>query len=264
MDASQLLSLNIAKKSLCNTNKYLDDSGSTGSTGIPGNTGATGIQGPTGTSGVTGMTGYAANTGATGIQGHTGTTGVTGMTGYATNTGATGFTGFTGPVGVTGMTGYATNTGATGMTGPSGVANFGVIKFPKGLGALSPTTGINALAGISTLPLSFGTYNNETLETSNAPGNTPTNTSMFTITLNGQYSPSNLPYFNITAYMYSASGYLLVPKQLGSTGSPFFVQMTIDPNVSKITFNYCNTKVFENMINDSQGYCLYLCFNFLN
>ena len=215
MDASQLLSLNIAKKSLCNTNKYLDDSGSTGSTGIPGNTGATGIKGDTG------------------------------------------------PVGITGMTGYATNTGATGITGPPGqssTGNFGLIKFPLGItSSNSSQIAFNVSEAISTLPSSFGTFNPGTLK----------NSQEFTITLNGKYSPSNLPVFFVTAYYYkstgsSSYGYAVSQKQLGSTGGVASVQITINSSVTLLTFEYCNGSAFPTAENDQQGYALYIYINILN
>jgi hypothetical protein len=294
MDPSQLLNLNIATQAIYNTNRYQVSKGepgiqgdkgdtgatgpagtsgsstNTGSTGLAGSstsTGATGVTGPTGihgtatSTGATGTQGSATNTGATGTSGtpgFSGATGATGIQGSATNTGATGTSGTPGAPGFTGPTGTqgaATNTGATGpqgipgTPGSSGGGAFGIIKVP------SSTSNFNFSAGVSTLPSSFGTYN---------PGSA-TDGFTFTITLNSSYSPSNLPFFNVTTYVYSATaGYINCQRQMGTQSGVAAAYITINPAVTTITLNYINKTNFPYTVNDSNGYALYICFNVYN
>jgi hypothetical protein len=262
MDQSQLLKLNIANQALYNTIKYQTV---TGAQGPPGSTGPAGSATNTGATGSPGISGYATDTGATGAPGAAGAPGsigtpgaqgATGMPGSATNTGATGTRGATGFTGFTGPKGEATNTGATGAQGPPGTPGtsgggsvFGIIKVP------SSTANFNFSTGISTLPASFGTYN---------PGSA-TDGITFTITLNERYSPSNLPFFNVTSYVYSASaGYIVCQRQMGAQSGVAAAYITINPTVTTITINYMNKTNFPYTVNDSQGYALYICFNIYN
>jgi hypothetical protein len=288
MDPSQLLSLNVANQALFNTIKYQTVTGAqgppgytgpagsatnTGATGTPGtsgyatNTGATGTAGTTGPAGLagsatntgaTGQPGSATNTGSTGNQGNPGATGSTGQPGSATNTGATGQAGTIGVTGPTGLHGIATNTGATGAQGPQGATGapalnsggtFGVIKVPLS------TANFNFSAGVSTLPSSFGTYN---------PGSA-TDGMTFTITLNSSYSPSNLPFYTLSAYVFSnTAGYINCQRQLGAQSGVAAASITMNASVTTITFNYMNKTNFPYTVNDSSGYALYICFNILN
>lgn len=222
MDQSQLLSLNIARQSLCNTSKYEIVVGS---------------QGPIGTTGWTGSTGYTGPPGGTVNTGPTGFTGVAGMTGY---TGAQGTPG--GPGGPTG------DRGPTGYPGGSGIT-FGSIKVPSG------TANFNFNAGVSTLPSSFGTY---------IPG-TSTDTITFRIALNGAYSPTNLPIYMVTAYVYSATaGYVNCQRQFGTQSGVGSAYITMNSAVNTITFNYVNKTNFPYTVNDSNGYALYIYLQVLN
>lgn len=259
MDQSQLLKLNIANQALYNTIKYQTV---TGAQGPPGYTGPPGSATNTGATGAPGVSGYATDTGATGTPGLPGSVGApgamgpTGISGSATNTGATGIRGATGFTGFTGPKGEATNTGATGPQGPPGTAGtsaggsvFGVIKVP------SSTANFNFTSGVSTLPASFGTFN---------PGSA-TDAITFTITLNANYSPSNLPFFNVTSYVYSATaGYIICQRQMGTQSGVAAAYITINPSVTTITFNYINKTNFPYTANDSNGYALYISFNIYN
>ena len=248
MDQSLLLNLNVANQALCNTLKYQV---STGAQGPEGPTGAAGSAGPTGPAGANGSPGYtgpagvngsSTNTGATGIQGSPGTNGVNG---------AQGATGSTGPQGEPGgPTGYRGPTGDPGPPGSSGsAAKYGVIKVP------SSTANFNFTLANSSLPSSFGTFN---------PGSA-TDAITFTITLNGAYSPSNLPFYNLTAYVYSTTaGYVNCQRQLGAQSGVAAASITMNASVTTITFNYINKTNFPYTSNDSNGYALYICFNILN
>ena len=164
--------------------------------------------------------------------------------------GPTGAAGPTGPAGINGIPGNATNTGATGPSG-SGVstAKYGVIKVP------SSTSNFNFTLGNSTLPSSFGTFN---------PGSA-TDTNTFSITLNATYSPTNLPFYIMTAYVYSTTaGYINCQRQLGAQSGVAAASITINSSVTTVTFNYINKTNFPYTSNDSSGHALYICFNILN
>jgi len=233
MDESQLLSLNVANLALFNTARYQ---------AYPG---PQGIEGPTGAAGTPGING---------TIGVNGATGATGSPGYATNTGATGTQGSNGqigPPGPQGVPGYATNTGATGPAGSSGSSGkYGVIKVP------SSTANFNFTLATSTLPVSFGTFN---------PGSA-TDAITFTITINNSnYSPANLPFYTLTAYVFSTTaGYVNCQRQLGAQSGVAAASITMNASVTTITFNYINKTNFPYTSNDSNGYALYICFNILN
>lgn len=226
MDESQLLSLNVANLALFNTARY---QAYPGPQGPEGPTGAAGPTGPAGINGTIGLNGSATNTGATGIQGSNGPIGTTGPQGTP---------------------GYATNTGATGPAGSGGSGTtYGVIKVP------SSTANFNFTLANSTLPSSFGTFNT----------GSATDTNIFTITLNGAYSPSNLPFYTLTAYVYSTTaGYINCQRQLGAQSGVAAASITMNASVTTITFNYINKTNFPYTSNDSNGYALYICFNILN
>jgi len=233
MDQSQLLSLNVANLALCNTSKYQTYPGPQGPEGP---TGALGPTGPAGSNGITGLNGSATNTGATGIQGSNGLQGATGATG---------------PQGIPGgLTGYRGPTGDPGPSGSSGSGSkYGVIRVP------SSTANFNFTLANSTLPSSFGTFN---------PGSA-TDTNTFTITLNNVYSSSNLPFYILTAYVYSTTaGYVNCQRQLGAQSGVAAASITMNASVTTITFNYINKTNFPYTSNDSNGYALYICFNILN
>jgi len=231
MNESQLLNLNIAKQALCNTIKYQTVIGPTGITGSTGAIGATGATGRTGATGAPGVTGY------TGI-GQTGPPGTAGTPG-----GPTGPTGETGPPGIAGTPG-----GPTGPTGPASSVKSGIIKVP------SATANFNFSAAVSTLPPSFGTFN---------PGATDGLT--FTITLNGSYNLNNLPFYTVTAYVYSSTaGYINCQRQFGVQTGVAAAYITMDPGVTTITFNYITKNNFPYTINDSNGYALYIYLNIIN
>jgi len=225
MNESQLLNLNIAQHALCNTIKYQTVTGGQGATGRDGATGASGATGPRGITGNTGI----------GVTGATGSAGPPG--------GPIGATGATGPPGTAGTPG-----GPTGPTGPPSPLKSGVIKIP------SSGINFNFSTAVSTLPASFGTFNQGASD-----GIT------FTITLNGTYSPSNLPFYILTAYVYSASaGYINCQRQLGVQTGTAAAYITMDPAVTTITFNYITKNNFPYTINDSSGYALYIYFNIIN
>jgi hypothetical protein len=238
MDQSQLLSLNVSNLALYNTSKYQAYPGPQGPEGPTGASGPPGINGTIGVNGATGPTGpagSATNTGATGTQGPAGPQGAMGSTG---------------PQGIPGgETGYRGPTGDPGPSGSGGAGNYGVIKVP------SNTSNFNFTLANSTLPSSFGTFN---------PGfSTDANT--FTITLNSKYTPTNLPFYILTAYVYSTTaGYINCQRQLGAQSGVAAASITINPSVTTITFNYINKTNFPYTSNDSNGYALYICFNILN
>lgn len=243
MDESQLLSLNVANLALFNTARYQaypGPQGPEGPTGAAGPTGPAGINGTIGINGAPGATGppgYATNTGATGPQGLNGLQGATGATGEQGIPG--GPTGYRGPTG---------DPGPPGSSGSSG--KFGVIRVP------SSTANFNFTLANSTLPASFGIFN---------PGSA-TDTITFTITLNtSNYSPTNLPFYTLTAYAFSTTaGYINCQRQLGAQSGVAAASITMNAAVTTITFNYINKTNFPYTSNDSNGYALYICFNILN
>jgi hypothetical protein len=242
MDESQLLSLNVANLALFNTARYQaypgpqGPEGPTGASGTPGTNGTSGVNGSQGATGSTGLSGYATNTGATGTQGIAGSQGAIGPTGPQGTPG--GLTGYRGPTG---------EPGPSGSGGSSG--SHGIIKVP------SSTANFNFTLATSTLPSSFGTYN---------PGSA-TDTNTFTITLNGSYSPTNLPFYMLTAYVYSnTAGYVNCQRQLGAQSGVAAASITMNSSVTTITFNYINKTNFPYTSNDANGYALYICFNIVN
>ena len=241
MDQSLLLNLNVAQQALCNTLKYQVSTGSQGPAGTAGSTGFTGA------TGFTGQNGSSSLTGSTGPTGFTGFTGFTGAQGGTVNTGPTGFTGFTG---FTGANGSATLTGSTGTTGPAGSGvTLGSIRVP------ASTANFNFSAAVSTLPSSFGTFN---------PG-TSTDAITFTITLNVAYTPTNLPVYMVTAYIYSATaGYVNCQRQFGTQSGVGSAYITTNSSVRTLTFNYINKTNFPYTANDANGYALYIYIQVLN
>jgi hypothetical protein len=228
MNQSQLLNLNIANQALCNTAKYQT---------------VIGAQGATGATGAFGTTGY---TGASGFTGYTGI-GVTGYTGVPGTAGTPG--GPTGPIGPTGFTGIpGTPGGPTGPTGPANSLKSGIIKVP------SSGINFNFSTAVSTLPVSFGTFNSGASD-----GIT------FTITLNGIYTPNNLPFYTVSAYVFSSTaGYINCQRQFGVQTGVAAAYITMDPAVTTITFNYITKNNFPYTINDANGYALYIYLNIIN
>ena len=166
------------------------------------------------------------------------------------STGATGPLGATGPPGPQGAPGG--DKGITGDKGPPGdpgaSAVYGVIKVP------GSTNNFNFATAVSSLPSSFGTYN---------AGNT--DGLNFTITLNGKYNSTNLPFYSVTGYVYSATaGYINCQRQFGIQGGIAGGFITMNSNITTITFNYMTKQNFPYTQNDSQGYALYIVFNILN
>lgn len=228
MNQSQLLNLNIANQALFNTIRYQTVTGAQGAQGVTGNPGVTGATGPRGITGYTGL----------GVTGYTGTPGTNGTPGGPT--GATGVTGYTGLPGTPG--------GPTGPTGPASPLKSGVIKVP------SAPSNFNFSSAVSTIPASFGTFN---------PGASDGLT--FTITLNGIYSPTNLPFYTVTAYAYSATaGYINCQRQFGVQTGVAAAFITLDSGVTTITFNYVTKNNFPYTINDANGYALYIYLNIIN
>lgn len=177
-----------------------------------------------------------------GAQGASGPIGATGATGPQGITGYTGF-GVTGPPGTAGTPG-----GPTGPTGPASSVKSGIIKVP------SATANFNFSAAVSTLPASFGTFN---------PGATDGLT--FTITLNGSYTPTNLPFYTVTAYVYSGTaGYINCQRQFGVQTGVAAAYITMDSGVTTITFNYITKNNFPYTVNDPNGYALYIYLNIIN
>lgn len=190
-------------------------------------------------------------TGPIGATGSQGSTGFTGLQGGTVNTGPTGPTGRVGSTGSTGPQGSASSTGSTGTPGPPGVSGglYGVISVP------SSTVNFDFTRARSTLPAEFGVYNQGSL----------TDGSVFTITLNGKYTPSNLPFYNLTAYVYSSTaGYINCQRQLAVQSGVAAAYITTNTAVTTITFNYMTKTNFPYTSNDSSGYALYICFSILN
>lgn len=238
MNESNLLNLNIARFALFNATQ------SQLSTGADGATGATGARGIAGSSSLTGSTGTTGFTGANGLPGSSSTTGSTGTTGF---TGVNGATGASGTTGVTGPPGSASLTGATGSPGTPG-GQFGILKIP------GASINFNFSQVVSTLPSSFGTFNSG-----------PSDGSSFTITLNGSYNTSNLPFYSVTAYVFSSTaGYINCQRQFGTQTGVASAYITMNSAVTTITFNYITKTNFPYTVNDANGYALYICFSIVN
>jgi len=229
MNESQLLNLNIANQALFNVRRYQISTAVQGEQGTTGSTGAAGLTGQAGPTGITGSTGQPGSTSLTGATGSVGTTGATG------------------PAGSTGAAGSTSLTGATGAAGLPG-GTFGVIKIP------SSSINFNFSTAVSTLPASFGTFNSGASD-----GLT------FTITLNGSYNPTNLPFYTVSAYVYSATaGYINCQRQFGAQTGVAAAYITMNSAVTTITFNYITKNNFPYTVNDSNGYALYIYFNIIN
>ena len=197
----------------------------------------TGGQGPQGATGATGNTGFTGSTGSPGSFSGTGSTGRQGLTGFTGSTGPQGIPG--GPNGPTG------DKGPTGDPGPT--SRTGIIKVP------ASTANFNFSTAVSTLPSNFGVFN---------PGSSDGTT--FTITLNGIYNLSNLPFYNLTAYVYSSSaGYINCQRQFGTQTGVASAYVTLNSSITTITFNYISKTNFPYTANDSNGYALYICFNII-
>jgi hypothetical protein len=181
-----------------------------------------------------------------------GPTGFTGSPGSFSGTGSTGIQGIIGPTGATGPQGIPGGpNGPTGDKGPTGdpgrTSTYGVIKIPASV------ANFNFSTAVSTLPSSFGVFN-----TGSSDGTT------FTITLNGSYNISNLPFYNVTAYVYnSLAGYINCQRQFGTQSGTSSSYITLNSNVTTITFNYINKTNFPYTANDASGYALYICFNII-
>ena len=197
-------------------------------------TGAQGPQGSTGFTGFTGVTGFTGFTGSPGSFSATGSTGIQGITGY------------TGPQGIPGGPGGPTgDKGPTGDPGPN--SRYGIIKVP------ASTANFNFSTAVSTLPSSFGVFN-----IGSSDGST------FTITLNGAYTLSNLPFYDVTAYVYSSTaGYINCQRQFGTQTGVSSAYITLNSTVTTLTFNYITKTNFPYTANDSNGYALYICFNII-
>jgi hypothetical protein len=262
MNESNLLNLNIARLALFNaTQSQLSTgadgadgaTGATGARGIAGSSSATGSTGTTGFTGANGLAGSSSATGSTGSSGTTGFTGANGLPGSSSMTGSTGTTGFTGVNGATGASGTtgppgsASLTGATGSAGAPG-GQFGILKIPSG------SINFNFSQVVSTLPSSFGTFNSG-----------PSDGSSFTITLNGSYNTSNLPFYSVTAYVFSSTaGYINCQRQFGTQTGVASAYITMNSAVTTITFNYITKTNFPYTVNDANGYALYICFSIVN
>jgi hypothetical protein len=268
MNQSDLLNLNIGRLALFNaTQSQLSRgadgaTGSTGPRGLAGSsslTGSTGSSGTTGFTGANGLAGSSSATGSTGSSGTTGFTGANGLPGTSSATGSTGTTGFTGVNGINGVTGAS---GTTGVTGPAGSASltgatgspgapggqFGILKIP------AASINFNFSQVVSTLPSSFGAFNLG-----------PSDGSSFTITLNGSYNTSNLPFYSVTAYVFSSTaGYINCQRQFGTQTGVASAYITMNSAVTTITFNYITKTNFPYTVNDVNGYALYICFSIVN
>ena len=246
MNQGDLLSKKIVQTAYCRSLEIVN--GPTGDTGPSGTHGSLGPEGATGATGPIGQTGY---TGSVGYTGSIGAQGSQGLAGSATATGSTGTRGDIGYTGPQGLSGSATATGATGSQGPAGQnggASIGVIKVPAGI------TNFNFGAAVSTLPETFATF---------IPGNS--DASSFNLALNSKYTTENLPFYIVSAYVYSSTaGFINCQRQLGTHAgvAAAFIKMDIGNLV--INFNYMNKTNFPYTSNDSQGYALYIFFNILN
>jgi hypothetical protein len=172
-------------------------------------------------------------------------------TGLQAGSGSNGVTGFTGIQGATGPRGNPGGaTGDKGPTGDPGLSNrYGVIKVPAGV------TNFNFTSAVSTLPSSFGTFN---------PGSS-TDGITFTITLNGSYNASNLPFYDLNAYVFSSTaGYINCQRQLGTHSGVSAAYITMNSTVTTITFNYVSKTNFPYTANDANGYALYIYFHIIN
>jgi hypothetical protein len=262
MNQSDLLNLNIGRFALFNaTQSQLSigadgATGSTGPRGLAGSSSLTGASGTTGFTGATGLPGISSATGSSGATGTTGFTGATGLPGSSSTTGSTGVTGFTGVNGVTGasgttgVTGPAGSASLTGATGSPGIpgGQFGILKIP------AASINFNFSQVVSTLPSSFGTFNSG-----------PSDGSSFTITLNGSYNTSNLPFYSVTAYVFSSTaGYINCQRQFGTQTGVASAYITMNSAVTTITFNYITKTNFPYTVNDANGYALYICFSIVN
>ena len=234
MNESQLLSRNLAcllaaRSSACGScASACSDSGTSG-------TGATGPTGPAGSGSGTSGTGATGRTGATGAQGATGSTGQGIPTG-----GATGYV-LTKSSGANYDTLWAAPSGGSGSV-------IGILKVP------SATANFNFSTAVSTLPTSFGVY---------VVGGADANT--FSITLNANYTVSNLPIFVVTGYVYSpTAGYIDIQRQFGTNSGIASAGITLNTGVTTLTFANMTKSNFPYTINDSLGYAMYVIFQILN
>jgi hypothetical protein len=192
------------------------------------------VYGPTGDTGI-GVTGYTGATGAAGGKGDKGDPG-----------GPTGYTGYTGATGYKGVTG---NQGPPGMAGSS----FFVIKIPAdSSGNLILSLGAGGV--VTTMPTSFGTYSS---------WNSASQT--FTVSLNAKYTPTNLPYYLLTAYAYSSTaGYINNQRQWATQAGLGAVFVTVNSAVTSLTFNNLTRTNLGYTGNDSNGFAVYICVTLLN
>ena len=130
-----------------------------------------------------------------------------------------------------------------------GASQIGLIKVP------AAAMNFNFSKAVSTLPESFGTL----------AGAASSDSSTFTINLAPTYSPTNLPQFIVTGYVYSTTaGYIHVQRQFGVQTGVAAAQMAIDSAVKKVTFTNVTKPNFPYTANDAQGYALYIAFEILN
>jgi len=137
-----------------------------------------------------------------------------------------------------------------------GAGEIGLIKVPAG------TMNFNFAKAVSTLPASFGTF---AAPAASAACPNPSDCGSFTINLAPTYSPTNLPQFLVTGYVYSTTaGYIHVQRQFGVQTGTAAAQMAIDSAVKKVTFTNVTKGNFPSTANDAQGYALYIAFNIIN
>lgn len=205
------------------------DTGFTGFTGAQGGIGAVGNTGNTGLTGSTGFTGFTGPQGAIGVPGNTGNTGATGSTGFTGPQGARGAQGAAGAAGNTGPTGF---TGATGFTGNSGAAGFGAgdaaFLYAYFSGVTSVTGGTVALVGSAAIPFPNAVATNNLL----TPASTDiqvvttgiyevlftvstTDTSLFSVALNGSLTTPNSLYSSGTATPSKNTGRVVIAANAG-------------------------------------------------
>ena len=261
MNQSELMSMNIAKNSICRQRLCSGSScgGCSDGTSTTSGTGATGTQGPLGSTGSIGATGPVGATGPfggprgdTGAQGLQGIMGVTGPSqGPIGATGAQGVQGPSqGPPGQNGDTGSQGAQGLQGIPGSISSGNLFIIKAAAG-----NINGFNFRDAIATSSSTFGVYY----------GGVSIDATTFNIRLNAVYSYQNLPVYTMTAYVYSTSaGYINCQRQLGTHTGTAAAQVTMDTGVTAITFNYMNKTNFPYTSNDGAGYALYIYLHILN
>ena len=137
------------------------------------------------------------------------------------------------------------------------------VMSPQGSPVPNNTYNIKVPAGKINFDFSKARANFPTSFGSLVPGGADAST--FTINLSSKYTPSNLPQFLVTAYIYSSTaGYIHVQRQFGTQSGTSAAAIIIDKDVKKITFTNITKLNFPYTANDSTGIALFITLQILN